>query len=302
MLVFGPLQDDRYRGKRHCASIRYSFISEQPTLRATRVLIDSRIKLSRAFCLDTLAPRKIIHALLPPSSTMEDSVKFSGIWALSQAFLISALVVRPSPYRWILFLPIASISVYLLFCTSTGNITRDDIVGSVILAYLFIASDYILLTDVQRDFHLIGQREEISQAPLSRRLRWGLRLFTSPRGVGWRHEPTASLAPHPKTTSRITFVAYQMMWTGAYILVFDLVGIFNRWNLALAKDSLIDDGGWSWRLRIASGFFVSAIAQTSLLYTIISATFVACCLSEPRDWPHLYGRWEDAYTLRRFWR
>lgn len=47
--------------------------------------------------------------------------------------------------------------------------------------------------------------------------------------------------------------------------------------------------------------FGSLVGTIAMQYSLLAATFVALGISPPRDWPELYGRWSDAYTVRRFW-
>lgn len=39
----------------------------------------------------------------------------------------------------------------------------------------------------------------------------------------------------------------------------------------------------------------------NMSYCVLSSAVVATCLSEPADWPDLFGTLYDAYTVRRVW-
>lgn len=226
---------------------------------------------------------------------------FSGsLLVLSQGLLFLALVVRPSPHRWILFTPIAGISCYLVFFTTSGIVTSDYALGSVILAFLCIASDYVLLTDVQRELRAASH----SQPPHSlwSRIRWAAQLFASFRGIGWEHEPTSFIRPRPRPSSRAAFVASQLLWAVWYILLFDLANLYSRWNPSFAKGGpSLAAFGWFWRSLNIFGWVVPAVTQMSIQHTLSSAISVATRTSDPKDWPHWFGFWSDAYTIRRFW-
>ena len=47
--------------------------------------------------------------------------------------------------------------------------------------------------------------------------------------------------------------------------------------------------------------FSSLVGMIAMQYSLFAAIFVAAGISLPRDWPEIYGRWSDAYTVRRFW-
>lgn len=54
--------------------------------------------------------------------------------------------------------------------------------------------------------------------------------------------------------------------------------------------------------------FFNVVGYCTLSYTSLNMTYdvlaflgVAAGLSEPKHWPVPFGRWRDAYTVRRFW-
>ncbi|KAF7360704.1 MBOAT-2 domain-containing protein [Mycena venus] len=121
------------------------------------------------------------------------------------SLILLSVVVRPSPHRRLFFVPILLLTAYVFGCT-TGTFNGDYYLGATWFPWFFFASDYILLTDVQRTLRQVplkhasttraGEVEvPIEKAPLWRRLRWGISLLMTPRGVSWVHEPTAALPP-----------------------------------------------------------------------------------------------------------
>ena len=136
------------------------------------------------------------------------------LFPLIYDFLIAGIAAKPSPYRWMFFPPIAFIATYLLFRVNAEPVA----------VLLFSASDYLLLTGVQREPRLIGQAESISDAHLSDRLGWAVKLITAPRGIGWEHEPTAALPPSPRPTglTRGLFIVSRVGRLVLYLLLFDV--------------------------------------------------------------------------------
>jgi hypothetical protein len=61
-----------------------------------------------------------------------------------------------------------------------------------------------------------------------------------------------------------------------------------------ARESII-------RLMVVFNFVWSAWALFTGLHDVLAILFVGIGLDEPDDWPQLYGRVDQAYTLRRFW-
>lgn len=261
---------------------------------------------------------RLFESLLPTmtlNSTMDPSHRASfsdGLMNFSQLIQFVALVVPPSPFRRLLFLPILVNNIYLILYTTTGNPARDNIVGSVLATYLLTASDYILLTDVQRELRRHGERRPISanheksiqdgDAPMkpsiTQRMLWGLQLMTNVRGIGWAHEPSKSL--RSKTSqSRWAFVRGRFFITLVYIAFYDVAGIYRHW---LDHEGLLF--GRLGLLRRASfllAFLVTSVTYVCIPYFFLSVVAVAIGITQPADWPHMFGYWSNAWSLRNFW-
>jgi hypothetical protein len=196
----------------------------------------------------------------------------------------------------------AGLSLYIVFYTSTGSPMNYPIACTV-ASELIMASDYILLTDVQRELFLVGQQKPISDAPFLSRLRWALKLSFTPRGVGWTHESTSVLRPHPPPTmSRTTFIISQLCWTLFYILLFDATTLYTAHNPSFVAGGSLAADGWFWRFVNVTVSGVHATYHISKQYLLFSVVLVALGLSKPQEWPPIFGLWRDAYTLRKFWR
>ncbi|KAF7360703.1 MBOAT-2 domain-containing protein [Mycena venus] len=59
--------------------------------------------------------------------------------------------------------------------------------------------------------------------------------------------------------------------------------------------------GWGWRALAAAvwGFNIYSVMMLGSL--LFSAVCVACRISEPEEWPLLFGGPREAYSIRRFW-
>ena len=108
--------------------------------------------------------------------------------------------------------------------------------ATFLIQNIFSASHYLLLTDVQRELRLVGQRESITSSSFWARVKWGLHLLSSGRGVGWTHEPRSVLPPHP-TLSRVHFVVSRLAWLIAYLFINDVAIILTKHNPLYARDA-----------------------------------------------------------------
>jgi len=216
--------------------------------------------------------------------------------SVPRPLLLLALAIRPSPYRWTLWPLIAAITCYCYFHLTPRNGQLDSL-----LINLFIATDFILLTDVQRELRQVGQQEPISKFGLWTRLKWAAHLFISFRGIGWVHEPRSVLPPHPNLT-RSQFLTSRLLRLVAVALINDVATTMIRLDPFLAKDAPpFAQQPWSRRFW---GVFIFVAASSSYMaawHFFCSLVSVGSGWSKPDMWPDIFGKWSDAYTVRRFW-
>jgi hypothetical protein len=228
--------------------------------------------------------------------------RFAILFPISQCLLLLGLVVKPSPHRWMIWPLIACFNCYCFFYTQPNSVPTDEGLRRCIsMLYTFVASDFILLTDVQSELRLLGQREPISSSGFWARLQWALKLFFGARGVGWTHEPTFILATHTHPT-RLRFLISQLCWLAGCVLVHDVSSILMRADPYLVKDPpLFADQPMRWRIWGVALFGISSTVNVSIIHITSSIVIVGSGLSQPDMWPPVFGRLIDAYSVRRFW-
>ncbi|KAK7024729.1 MBOAT-2 domain-containing protein [Favolaschia claudopus] len=240
---------------------------------------------------------------------------FDGrLWIPYLSFFLAALTVKPSPYRFLLFIPIPPLAFYTLLST-TGQFMADYTLGLAWLVYFWFASDYILLTDVQRSLHHLppsvkrapgdAKPQPIESASLWRRFKWGLTLFISVRGVSWAHAPAPGIIPPPPPpgTSRTRFLVRRLGMFFIVFLIHDACNMHVRANSMF--HSYYEPGwrgdGWAWRAAVVVTWGLSSATMMEMLCTLSSIVSVVLRFSEPEEWPALFGSPSDAYTVRRLW-
>ena len=215
-----------------------------------------------------------------------------------------AIVQRPSPYRKLWFLPVFFLSLYLFFFQpiTSGFSTTGNSLGCALATSILTASDYILLTDVQNELRLQNDKQHIPSAPLRTRMGWALRLLMSQRAIGWTHEPTRRIGSKP-TASRWAFVISRMFWVAYYVVLFDLLQIMMQWNFAVIKGEVKYGGKFGWLITRIS--FLPCLIEihlgVSMTYSSMAAASVTLGLTEPRQWPPIFGHWSEAFTVGRYW-
>jgi len=143
----------------------------------------------------------------------------------------------------------------------------------------------------------------LEDTPLWRRTRWGIALLASPRAIGWSHEPTSALPPRPPaSTSRTTFVAQRIWKALQFFVLYDACNLYVRWNMMFHADGPgWTADGWVWRALAAAGWAFNVYSAMMLGSSLLSAGCVACGLSDPEEWPPLFGGPRETWTIRRFW-
>ncbi|KAJ3502912.1 hypothetical protein NLJ89_g8676 [Agrocybe chaxingu] len=235
--------------------------------------------------------------------------KFDFPWTLfllAHTIYLLGVSVKPSPYRCLFFVPFSSICIYLTYYTSLRDPVGDYGMGAYLMTQFFAALDFLILTDVQKELKLMGQKGSVADKPLKTRLVWGLKLLGSPRGVGWTYVPTSIIPTPPKpSTTRRQFIVSRLLELAANLLLYDLNGFVMRANPCMRANgpSFWDTGsGWGWRWRAAGlSYTVAAWINVNVLHILYSVLSVGLGATEPREWTPLYGRLWDAYTVRRFW-
>ncbi len=226
-----------------------------------------------------------------------------NLFGLVHPLLFTALALgskTKSRVTELFFIPIAFICVHMVFFSASESRTSDYILALNVIGIFFTASDYILLQRYQPELRKIGQRKPTSEMSLPARLWRAASLVVAPRGVGWAHEPTNHIAPRPNGT-RAQFIASQFMWIAAYFIQFDIFSILVRANPCFGTGGpSFSAFGWPWRATVWIHPFIAFVSM-SMLYATASILSVAVGLSEPRDWPPLFGSPRGAYTVRNCW-
>jgi len=219
---------------------------------------------------------------------------------------IAALTVRPNPWRWTFWPLILFCTIHLMQVT-TGNFFADYVYGSGLVSSLLTATDYILLTEVQRDFWVIGKKEwsSIESKPLWTRFQWACSLMQTQTGVGWNWEPKGlSKTRPPPGTTRPRFISKQFLRAIILVLLLDMSTAYNQTSDGWIRESWNRSDTISFQRSLGdlASFGISAFAGIDLTLVLTSIFHVLLHMSSPEEWAPAFGNIFDAYTVRRFWK
>lgn len=226
----------------------------------------------------------------------------NGLQVCTQACLFIGAASGSRGLRAVLFPPVLAMSLYMLFFTTTGKDSNDIVTWSLITTTLLQASDILLINDVA-ELRQVEQKTPTNDLPFSQRWKWALRLLTSPRAIGWEHEPRHVFPPHPPADqSRWNFVKKQTLSALTYFIILDVVHTWIVLSPAFQRDGIsLESDSYPLYFLNTALHAAHIWSYMSFGYTAASVVAVILQITEPSEWPAIYGRWSDAYTVRRFW-
>ncbi|KAF8999938.1 membrane bound O-acyl transferase family-domain-containing protein [Cyathus striatus] len=185
--------------------------------------------------------------------------------------------------RSVLFAVATSIYVSILFVSypDDDNATHYFVsfTGACLLA---VAFDLLMLQcNPQDTLKHNCQDKNASQLPFISRLKWGATLLINVRGANWNCAVPG--LRYPQATSRRH--------------------IYTRRHPAFQHPPLETFGarGLLWQSVNVMVYWTTMVACLNRIQTMISAVLVALGLSEPEDWPTIFGEWSQTKCVRAFW-
>ena len=206
----------------------------------------------------------------------------------------------------------------------TMEVTSPISVGyftGITIAFHFLLVAYLLITDgpfpdhwkrVRDGAHTkadTGGSDKLPpEPPLTRKLWWVVSTAYSLRSVGWVQEPRNGIPPHPPP-SRRTFLRKTFLKLIVNTVTFDLST--SVLALSPAFDSRVHDptdGPETYlaavpllhRIPYVLSYGAMMGAMASIGHNIMALVCVGLG-SSPTMWPDVWGRWGDAYTVRKLW-
>lgn len=249
----------------------------------------------------------VSHHLSPePSRTMARGKAAELNQGLSVVIFVLQVVAcaygggKNTRFSWVFFILIASLCIYHIFFTASDDAVGDSSSAMNVANFIFTSSDFILLRNWQPELRQIGQKKSTAEMSFWERLKWGFNLSVTPRTLGWSSEPTSHIRPKP-TSGRVAFITTQLVRTFCYYIIFDATSIITLSIPIYGRGGpTFAEYGWIWRATIWN-HVVNTHALLSVIYSSASIVTVALGLYQPGDWPHIFGYWRDAFTVRNMW-
>ena len=203
----------------------------------------------------------------------------------------------------------------------TDPIAVTYVVGTTI-AFHFMFTAYLLSAEGSFPDHWRRVRDQVharadagglgklpSNLPLTKKLWWMVDIAYSQRMIGWVQEPPNCIPPHPPPSRRTflwkTVLKFIMNTVAADLTrsVFVLNPAFDSHahdptdgpETYLAAVPLLHRVPYILIWGIGAGF------SMGYMHNAMALVCVGLGNSSPTLWPDIWGRWGDAYTLRKLW-
>ena len=154
-----------------------------------------------------------------------------------------------------------------------------------------------------------GLDSQPSNFPLTKKFWWMVDIAYSVRMIGWVQEPQNGIPPRPPPSRRVF-----LRKTAIKLIINTVIADFATSALALspAFDRRVHDATDGPETYLAAvpflrrapyvlAFGMMSAAVAGILHNVLALVCVGLCHSSPTLWPDVWGRWGDAYTVRKFW-
>ncbi|OAX35425.1 hypothetical protein K503DRAFT_868279 [Rhizopogon vinicolor AM-OR11-026] len=181
----------------------------------------------------------------------------------------------------------------------TGMIFLDYSIGMEIGSTAMDAIHMLLLIRPLHVFRQLKQTDSADKLPWFERFKWVRELCSSPRGIGWHHQ--VKNLPQYSAKSRTEIVLTLIVKAVKHYVWFD-IGLYYMRNNAVFQSPAAFASQMLFRRLISCSLFLGTYFCMGIAaHSLIVALVVSCTSAEPNSWPSVFGKWEDAYTIRRFW-
>ncbi|CAM1501364.1 Fc.00g105260.m01.CDS01 [Cosmosporella sp. VM-42] len=183
---------------------------------------------------------------------------------------------------------------------------RYGLAGSWI--FVLPAIEKLLLHVPERDFWRVDDEKAIDKGrPQERswsKVRWAVAMAITPRGVGWnfgsRKVNAARRQMKQKGIKKGKFVGIRLVRAALAYLALDAV------VLAASKAPIPNDWAWNWGTIGKIAYIewlmgVSVYSTMTLQFEIVAAIAVGLKLTQPEEWPPLFGNILACYTVGNVW-
>ena len=214
-----------------------------------------------------------------------------------------AVAIRPRPS---IRAALSALLIYAGYQLSLGCTPRNYGCGANYGLVLLNISLFLWLDDPMKwRYRTVHDAALPETYPLWKRVWWAASLAWNPRMIGWSTQVVN--VPPPTTKSKLVFLGQGAVQMAKGALAVDLARTFVQLYPLYAQRGTpaFPTGlrGYAMDTLCMLARVVNAYGHTRIWHRGFAMVCVATGMGngDPEMWPDLFGRWADAYTVRRFW-
>ncbi|KZO97793.1 hypothetical protein CALVIDRAFT_562690 [Calocera viscosa TUFC12733] len=190
---------------------------------------------------------------------------------------------------------------YVIICIPPPSPREGMYNAHTLVTTALLASDFLALHDPATDFwNKDGKVFKLSGLSWTK-IKWALDLSNNFRGIGWNFEAKHLWTSAGKKESRVRFVLRHLLGIASCLLVMDLAQTLYRNRPACPTGGSIFQDGLGWQVVYNLAEWINMAGAMLLMHSLAAAVTVPLFIYGPEDWPDMFGRLQDGYTVRKFW-
>ena len=254
-------------------------------------------------------------------------VMTTGRYPWAEALLLEALHIiilyptRRHAYRVVAIAAVISTTARIYLTSEVTNPLSVGYTLGCVATFRFMFMVYIIFVEGSFPDHRRCARDEVntkantnnldsqpSNFPLTKKLWWMVDLAYSVRLVGWVQEPQNGVPPPPP--SRRMFLQKTFLKLIINIVIIDLTtSVFALSPAFDYRVHLPTDGPETYlaavplfrRVPYVLSYGIMVGTGVVVVHNVAALVCVGLGQSSPTQWPDMWGRWGDAYTVRKLW-
>ncbi|KAH9848663.1 membrane bound O-acyl transferase family-domain-containing protein [Lenzites betulinus] len=226
---------------------------------------------------------------------------------LPDVALAAVMALRPPPIiRFAASLILITTIMYAAMTYTVGRTEDDYTIGSAVLGIMVL--NVMLFTwplDAAKDIQYLKYPGPLAEKPLWMRFWHSLCMLRNYRLIGTNAQVANVPPPYKGTRTRYLIRRVcQLLFTLAMLDVIEAF-VFTHKELydPSRNDAHFPPGlkGYLARSACMALWLLTSYSVVKAGYLVMAIMAVGTHLSNPEDWPELFGKLSDAYTVRRLW-
>jgi hypothetical protein len=186
---------------------------------------------------------------------------------------------------------------------ASAGFDQDHHYGNTIGTFTIFWIANVLLSNPERSFPIVGKKDAIGGPSWWQRFAWSGAIWLNPRAIGWSNQAKNVQPGVPIGYDKWRFAQSQLFRLVTIALILVPASTYASYSPQAAEPSprpIIEEPFYR---QIFLAWVYGAIHWGTIEIGHVGASILTTLLGlyEPWQWPPLFGRWKDGYSVRRMW-